>query len=102
MSSGEPASRLGRPTRPQDTAAGFRVNPARRRGILYFPRLGGPMGDPARPKPVITRAEWGVLLLLAAVQFTNILDFVIVMPLAPWAKIELGIDSEQFSYAVGV
>jgi predicted MFS family arabinose efflux permease len=60
------------------------------------------MGDPARPKPVITRAEWGVLLLLAAVQFTNILDFVIVMPLAPWAKVELGINSEQFSYAVGV
>src|SRR5436305_10101351 len=61
------------------------------------------MPDPAGPRPpAISRGEWGILLLLAAVQFTNILDFVIVMPLAPWAKTELGINSEQFSYAVGV
>ena len=50
------------------------------------------MADPAaRPKPAISRGEWGLLLLLAAVQFTNILDFVIMMPLAPWAK-------EQFAH----
>src|SRR5262249_20790718 len=61
------------------------------------------MSDPAaRPKPTISRGEWGLLLLLAAVQFTNILDFVIMMPLAPWAKIQFGINSEQFGHAVGV
>jgi predicted MFS family arabinose efflux permease len=61
------------------------------------------MPDPAGPRPpAISRGEWGILLLLAAVQFTNVLDFVIVMPLAPWAKEDLGINSEQFSYAVGV
>ena len=60
------------------------------------------MADPAPRKPAITRGEWGLLLLLAAVQFTNVLDFVIVMPLAPWAKDELAIDSEQFSWVVGI
>ena len=59
------------------------------------------MGDPAaRPKPTISRAEWGLLLLLAAVQFTNILDFVIIMPLAPMAKRDFGITSEQFGHVV--
>jgi predicted MFS family arabinose efflux permease len=59
------------------------------------------MADPAPRKPTISRAEWGLLLLLASVQFTNVLDFVIMMPLAPWAKEQFGIDSEQFSHAVG-
>lgn len=60
------------------------------------------MGEPAAPpKPVISRGEWGLLLLLAAVQFTNVLDFVIMMPLAPWAKEQFAITSEQFSHAVG-
>ena len=58
------------------------------------------MGDPAPPKPVISRPEWGLLLLLAAVQFTNILDFVIVMPLAPMAKTDFGINSGQFGNVV--
>src|SRR5687768_18057853 len=59
------------------------------------------MGDPAaRPKPAISRAEWGLLLLLAAVQFTNVLDFVIVMPLAPMAKRDFRITSEQFGHIV--
>ena len=53
------------------------------------------MADPAYRKPVISRGEWGLLLLLASVQFTNVLDFVIMMPLAPWAKEQFGIDSEQ-------
>jgi predicted MFS family arabinose efflux permease len=59
------------------------------------------MGDPAaRPKPAISRAESGLLLLLAAVQFTNILDFVIIMPLAPMAKEDFRIDSRQFGNVV--
>ncbi len=56
---------------------------------------------PARPRPTISRSEWGLLMLLAAVQFTNILDFVIVMPLAPLAKEQFAITSEQFGHIVG-
>jgi predicted MFS family arabinose efflux permease len=59
------------------------------------------MPEPAeRPKPTISRSEWGLLLLLAAVQFTNILDFVIIMPLAPLAKRDFGITSDQFGHIV--
>jgi predicted MFS family arabinose efflux permease len=59
------------------------------------------MPEPAeRPKPTISRSEWGLLLLLAAVQFTNILDFVIIMPLAPLAKRDFGITSDQFGNIV--
>lgn len=39
-------------------------------------------------------------MILAAIQFTNILDFVIVMPLAPSLKADLGIDSKQFGWFV--
>jgi predicted MFS family arabinose efflux permease len=38
---------------------------------------------PAPPKPTLTRAEWTITLLIAAVQFVNILDFVIIMPMGP-------------------
>src|SRR5260370_34121202 len=31
----------------------------------------------------ITLKEWGILLVLAAIQFTVILDFMIIMPLQP-------------------
>lgn len=58
------------------------------------------MSESARPKPAISRSEWELLLLLAAVQFTNILDFVIIMPLAPLAKRDYQITSEQFGHAV--
>lgn len=50
--------------------------------------------------PRISRSEWEILLILAAIQFTNILDFVIVMPLAPSLKADLGIDSKQFGWFV--
>jgi predicted MFS family arabinose efflux permease len=55
----------------------------------------------AKQQSGISRAEWRLLLLLAAVQFTNVLDFVIVMPLAPYAKERYHITSEQFSHIVG-
>lgn len=59
------------------------------------------MSEPAaRPKPTISRAEWGLLLLLAAIQFTNILDFVIIMPIAPWAQARYQITPEQFGHVV--
>ncbi|MHB1422857.1 MAG: MFS transporter [Gemmataceae bacterium] len=50
----------------------------------------------------LTRAEWLVLLALAAVQFTHIVDFMIIMPLGPELKKQLHLDPQQFSYIVAV
>src|SRR5437660_1126007 len=50
--------------------------------------------------PRLTRAEWGLLLVLAAVQFTHIVDFVIIMPLAPQLEEELHITARQFAWIV--
>ena len=59
--------------------------------------------ESALRKPVvINRAEWGLLMVLAAVQFTHILDFVIIMPLGPQAMRELKIDPEKFGLLVSV
>jgi DHA1 family inner membrane transport protein len=56
-----------------------------------------------------TRQEWVVLLVLAAVQFTAIVDFVVVMPLGPelmkalkigpW---EYGLIVESYTFAAGI
>ena len=60
--------------------------------------------NPASPvlKPKITRAEWALILLLAAVNFTHILDFVIVMPLGKQLMTELRISPTQFGYILSV
>ena len=57
------------------------------------------MSGPARPTR-ITPAEWGLLLVLAAIQFTHILDFVIVIPLGPEFKTSLSVTSQQFAWMV--
>src|SRR5262249_17439040 len=49
-----------------------------------------------RPRPVISRAEWGLIFVLAAVQFTHIIDFMIVMPLEPHFERRFGISQFQF------
>ncbi len=38
---------------------------------------------PPTARPTLTREEWTITLLIAAVQFVNILDFVIIMPMGP-------------------
>ena len=48
------------------------------------------------------RNEIVLLMILALVQFTNIVDFMIVMPLGPVLKNLWGIDSTQFSRIVSV
>jgi predicted MFS family arabinose efflux permease len=48
----------------------------------------------AEGKPAISE-RW-ILLLLAAVQFTQIMDFMIMMPLGPQLMRELGINPQQF------
>ncbi len=47
-----------------------------------------------------TAQQWGLLLLLAAINFTHILDFVIVMPLGDSLRHQLGITPRQFGAIV--
>ena len=54
----------------------------------------------SRPRPRLSRREWGLVLVLAAVQFTHVVDFVIVMPLGGQLMRELDIDAEQFAHVV--
>jgi predicted MFS family arabinose efflux permease len=48
----------------------------------------------------LTRREWMFLLVLAAVQFTHLLDFVIMMPLGPQFKTDLHLSDQWFGFLV--
>ncbi len=48
----------------------------------------------------MSRAEWVLILALAAIQFTHMVDFVIIMPLGDRLMTELAITPKQFSYLV--
>jgi predicted MFS family arabinose efflux permease len=48
--------------------------------------------------PALTPRQWAVTLLIAAVQFVNILDFVIVMPMGPVFARSLGISEAHLGY----
>lgn len=48
----------------------------------------------------LTTAEWKLVVLLAAINFTHILDFVIVMPLGDQLRHELLITPQQFGFIV--
>jgi predicted MFS family arabinose efflux permease len=48
----------------------------------------------------LTRAEWLLLLVLAAVQFTHSMDFMVMMPLGPQCRQELDISPQQFAIVV--
>lgn len=63
--------------------------------------------EPHAPRPSesvsrtwLTRSEWLLLLALAAVQFTHLLDFMIVMPLGPQYLREMSLSPRQFSFMV--
>jgi predicted MFS family arabinose efflux permease len=58
----------------------------------------GLAGDEER----LSGRQWLLLLLLAAVQFTHIVDFMIVMPLAGPLEEDLGIHTRQFGWVVSV
>ncbi len=47
-----------------------------------------------------SRQQWGLLLMLSAINFTHILDFVIVMPLGDQLRHQLHIDPQQFAAIV--
>ncbi len=55
----------------------------------------------SRPAVVpLTRSEWGLILVLVAVQFTHMVDFVIIMPLGERLMRELAINERQFGWVV--
>ena len=55
-------------------------------------------GDPSSK---FTRADWTLVAVLAAVQFTHMVDFVIIMPLGKRLMTEFEINDAQFSYIIG-
>lgn len=58
------------------------------------------MASAVARNPKITRSEWALILLLAGINFTHILDFVIVMPLGNQLMTELEINPEQFAHVL--
>ncbi len=50
--------------------------------------------------PVFTRQQWGVLAILAAIQFMHIVDFMVIMPLAKKFEELFDITTNQFGWLV--
>src|SRR6188508_166358 len=59
---------------------------------------GSPDGERFRSR--LTRRELGLIFVLAAINFTHILDFVIVMPLGDQLRRQLAINPAQFGFVV--
>jgi MFS transporter, DHA1 family, inner membrane transport protein len=55
-----------------------------------------------RPHPRLPGGGWPLLFVLAAIQFTHVLDFIIMMPLGPLYTRELGLEPWQFGLLVSV
>ncbi len=51
-------------------------------------------------KKLFSREEWSLLLILAAIQFCHIVDFVIMMPLGPQLMRNFSIRPNQFGFLV--
>src|SRR5437867_3517362 len=71
--------------------------------------VAGPPDDPSRASSPgvpalddrqVARRERLLLLILASVQFTSIVDFMVIMPLGPQLMRTLGIDPAQFGLIV--
>lgn len=66
-----------------------------------MPVSEGASSQPGTPPTArISRAEWGLILVLVAVHFTHMVDFVIIMPLGGRLMSELKIDPTQFAHIV--
>src|ERR1700722_18861745 len=52
--------------------------------------------------PPLTVGQWLLLLLLAAVQFTHIVDFMIIMPLATELENDFAVTTHKFGLLVSV
>lgn len=55
-----------------------------------------------QPLAKLSRSEWALLLVLVAIHFTHMVDFVIIMPLGERFMKELGMSTEQFGQVVAV
>jgi predicted MFS family arabinose efflux permease len=49
----------------------------------------------------MSRSDWLLLIVLAMVQFTHSMDFMVMMPLGPQCRQELGLNPQQFAHVVG-
>jgi MFS transporter, DHA1 family, inner membrane transport protein len=58
------------------------------------------LDEPPGPQRLRPGAEWLLLLVLAAIQFTHIIDFMIMMPLGPRYLRDLDISPDQFALLV--
>jgi predicted MFS family arabinose efflux permease len=65
-----------------------------------IPERFRPVVAPRDATSGLTRQEWLLILVLAAVQFTHILDFVIMMPLGPQFKNDLHLTDQWFGFLV--
>src|SRR5580698_9310727 len=52
------------------------------------------------PLAKMTRGEWALILVLMAIQFTHMVDFVIIMPLGEGLIKEFSISPSQFGFIV--
>ncbi len=59
-----------------------------------------PAALPGGTGPLLSAREWLLLLVLAAVQFNHIVDFMIIMPLGPVYLREMGLTMAQFGWVV--
>lgn len=57
-------------------------------------------GSGSTPPPRLTRADKALLAVLVAIQFTHIVDFVIIMPLGDRLRRELAITPDQFGTVI--
>lgn len=63
---------------------------------------GDPSDKPPNPGSAarMTRAEWALVFILASIQFTHMVDFVIIMPLGERVMRELTLTASQFGHVV--
>jgi predicted MFS family arabinose efflux permease len=59
-----------------------------------------PSGNGTLTVPPWRLPDWLLLLVLAAIHFTHIMDFVIVIPLGPRFQDEMHLDTQQFGFVV--
>jgi predicted MFS family arabinose efflux permease len=68
--------------------------------------MGEPMPEPSEPAAQqsdlarITRSEWALILVLVAIHFTHMVDFVIIMPLGKRLMDDFQITAPQFAWIV--
>src|SRR5262245_8082469 len=68
--------------------------------IDVSPEMDAPAGSEQRTANRFSAADWALVAVLAAINFTHILDFVIVMPLGDQLRRQLGINPQQFGFVV--